>query len=133
MASKSLKLFLCAVVAVLATFLDPVSVQAQNTNTTIQDGQININRTYQWGASNDNTTYQTGKININRTIQLGGYNGNPTGPFGRINHNGMEQGRSFQGASFERGGDERGNSKPWRSHRRGDARRDGPHNEDRQR
>ena len=79
MTSKFLNSFLGAVGAVLALSLGPVAVQAQNTNTTIQDGRVNINRTYQTGDSNDNATYQTGKVNINRTIQLGGNNSNQTG------------------------------------------------------
>ena len=74
MASKTIKSILFAAIAMSATLLGPVSVLAQSTNTTIQEGRVNINRTIQYGDSNDNATYQTGKININRTIQIGGNN-----------------------------------------------------------
>lgn len=47
-----------------------VSVQ-DNHNTTIQMGQVNINRTAQCGESNTNSTYQQGRININQTAQGG--------------------------------------------------------------
>lgn len=101
MASNSIKSFVFAMIAVLATFLSPVSVQAQNTNTTIQEGRGNINRTIQYGDNNDNATYQTGKININHTIQLGGNNRNQTGQFGRVNRNRTSQGRGFERAGFK--------------------------------
>lgn len=80
MYSKAFKTVLCSVVVALATILGPVSAQADNTNTTIQEGRININQTVQYGSGeNNNATYQTGKININRTIQLSGNNRNQTG------------------------------------------------------
>lgn len=89
--------------AVLATALGPAAVQAQNTNTTIQDGRVNINRTYQAGDSNDNATYQTGKVNINRTIQIEGYPRSQTTPFSQINDPGMNPGRGLERRHAERG------------------------------
>jgi len=106
MTSKFLNSFLGAVGAVLALSLGPVAVQAQNTNTTIQDGRVNINRTYQTGDSNDNATYQTGKVNINRTIQIGGYPRSQTGQFGRINYDETNQGRGLERRNYERGNSE---------------------------
>jgi|GEM_PF-2293114 len=127
MSHPAVKSFLGAGVVVLATVLAPLAVQAQNANTTLQNGRININQTYQQGASNTNATSQTGMININRTLQLGGGNGTPTGPFGRLNPPGTEPGRSFQGASFDRG-----HAAPGRAPRRGEGRRGHPHDENRQ-
>jgi hypothetical protein len=100
-----------AVVAVLATLLGPASVQARNTNTTIQQGQVNINRTVQYGDSNDNLTYQTGKININRTIQIGSNNRNQTGQFGWVNRNRTSQGRGFKRTLYKGGASERVSSR----------------------
>jgi len=94
---------------VLATALSPAAVQAQNTNTTVQDGRVNINRTYQVGDSNDNATYQTGKVNINRTLQINGDPRRQTSPFSRINDPGMNPGRGL-----ERRHAERGNAEPHR-------------------
>lgn len=45
------------------------TAHATNTNTTIQEGKVNINITHQCSDSNDNVTYQTGKVNMNKTIQ----------------------------------------------------------------
>ena len=42
---------------------------AANTNSTVQEGRVNINITRQCDDTNDNVTYQTGKVNINRTVQ----------------------------------------------------------------
>jgi len=94
---------------VLATALSPAAVQAQNTNTTVQDGRVNINRTYQVGDSNDNATYQTGKVNINRTLQINGDPRRQSSPFSRIHHPGMNPGRGL-----ERRHAERGNAEPQR-------------------
>ena len=102
MASNAFKRFLIVLIAVSATLVGPVSVRAQNTNTTIQDGRININRTFQIGSSNDNATYQTGRVNINRTIQIGGSNRNQTGQFGKTNHNKTRQGNSVRRAAWKR-------------------------------
>ena len=124
--------FLGAGVVVLTTVLAPLAVQAQSTNTTIQNGQINLNRTVQQGASNTNTTSQTGVININRTLQLGGNTANPTGAFGRFNPAGIESGRGFQGIRFNHGGDARGPASPDHSQRRGAGWRGHPQDENRQ-
>ncbi|AHE97989.1 curlin [Thioalkalivibrio paradoxus ARh 1] len=59
-------LILALLPAVLAT-----ASARDNTNTTVQTGQVNINRTVQCGDSNDNTTHQDGRININQTVQGG--------------------------------------------------------------
>jgi len=103
MARKFCQSFPWAWGVVLATALGPAAVQAQNTNTTLQDGRVNINRTYQVGDSNDNATYQTGKVNINRTIQIEGYPRSQTGPFSRINDPGMNPGRGLERRNAERG------------------------------
>lgn len=119
MTSLSLKPFLWAVVVVSATLLHPTAIQAQSTNTTTQDGRVNINRTVQIGDSNDNATSQTGKININRTIQIGGDYQRQASRFSRINPHETNQGRRL-----EHGNDERGNSEQHRrSGRSGNDRR----------
>ena len=92
MTSATTKLLAFAVAVILATLGGPVWAQTQNTNTTIQVGQVNINRTYQCGDSNDNVTYQSGRININHTIQRCGNNGNRMGQLGGINRNKTDQG-----------------------------------------
>lgn len=94
MNSTNLKAFRLVVGAVLATGLGIASAQVQNTNTTIQEGRVCINRTSQYGDSNDNSTYQGCKVNINRTTQAGGNSMNQTGQFGRLNHNRTSQRRS---------------------------------------
>jgi hypothetical protein len=126
------KSFLGAGVIVLSTVLVPLAVQAQSTNTTIQNGRININQTYQQGASNTNATSQTGLININRTIQLGGNTGNPTGSFGRFTPPGTVPGRVFQGVSSNRGDDAHGYARPDRAQRRDEGRQGHAHHADRQ-
>ncbi len=89
---STLKFIKFASAAMLAVMIGPVS--ASNVNTTIQEGRVNINRTFQCGASNDNATYQSGEININRTIQVcRGNNSNQTGQFGRVKYNTTHQGR----------------------------------------
>ena len=99
---------------------NPVFVQAQNTNTTTQDGRVNINRTVQIGGdSNDNATYQTGKVNINRTIQIDGDRRGQTGQFGKVNNNEANQGRSLEHRNYERGNSEQHR----KSGRSGDNRR----------
>ena len=80
----------------LITFVGVAS--AANVNTTIQEGKVNINRTFQCGDSNDNTTYQSGKVNINHTIQTCGTNSNHTGQFGGRNLNRTRQDQSIQHA-----------------------------------
>lgn len=95
------KLFVFAAVAMLAAMLAPVSVHAQNTNTTIQQGQVCINRTLQYGDSNANSTYQNCKVNINRTVQRGKKTENATAQFGRINRNHTRQGRGLKGGNRE--------------------------------
>jgi hypothetical protein len=86
LASKP-RLFAAALVALLS---NPAAAQS-NTNTTIQIGQININRTFQCGDSNDNTTEQSGRININHTIQRCGNHRNRTAQLGDVNRNRTEQ------------------------------------------
>ncbi|GEM_PF-1637374 len=76
--------------ALLAILCSPALSQS-NVNTTIQEGQVNINRTFQCGDSNDNATYQSGRVNINHTIQRCGNNRNQTTQLGEINHNRTEQ------------------------------------------
>ncbi len=126
MSGNAFKTILCAAAVAFATALGPVSVQAQNTNTTIQGGgQVCINRTSQYGDSNDNATYQSCKVNINRTKQVGGNNMNQTGQFGRINHNKTRQGRGYERAGFRSAQARRGESSHHRSKRsRGDRRYD---------
>lgn len=92
-----------AVAAMLATLGAPVSAQS-NTNTTIQEGKININHTFQCGDSNDNATYQSGKININHTLQRCGNNRNQTAQFGRVNHNKTDQDRGLKHGRSRLGG-----------------------------
>jgi hypothetical protein len=92
--------FLLGMVAMWATLLGAASAQAQNTNTTIQEGRVCINRTFQSGDSNDNATYQSCKVNINRTVQRGKENRNATAQFGRKNHNETRQSRGFKRTAF---------------------------------
>lgn len=54
--------------AVLAVMAGQASA-LDTSNTTVQDGRININHTFQCGDDNVNGTLQTGRININHTIQ----------------------------------------------------------------
>lgn len=49
----------------------PTAAAPSNSNTTVQLGQVNINRTSQCGDANTNTTYQDGRVNINQTNQGG--------------------------------------------------------------
>jgi hypothetical protein len=92
--------FLLAMVALWATLLSAASAQAQNTNTTIQEGRVCINRTFQSGDSNDNATYQSCKININRTVQRGKDNRNTTAQLGRKNHNETRQSRGLKRTAY---------------------------------
>ena len=101
MTSKAFQPFLLVVSAVLATMLGTASAQAQNTNTTIQEGRVCINRTFQYGDSNDNATYQTCKVNINRTVQRGKENRNGTAQFGRHNSNETHQRRGFKRTGYK--------------------------------
>jgi len=90
----------------------PAWVLAQNTNTTIQEGKVNINHTFQCGDSNDNATYQAGKVNINHTRQRCGDSRNQTGQFGDVNHNRTDQGRgTLMSESRRQGGHGRGGAK----------------------
>ena len=83
--------------ALLTTFIG--AAYAANSNTTIQEGKVNITRTYQCGDSNDNATYQSGKVNINHTIQTcGTSNTNQTGQFGGRNFNRTRQDQSTRQA-----------------------------------
>ena len=90
MTTVAFKSFLFGATALLAILNGPVWAQS-NTNTTIQQGQVNINRTFQCGDTNDNATYQSGRININHTVQRCGNNRNQTAQFGGINTNRTEQ------------------------------------------
>ncbi len=96
MSSPARKLVQFLSTTLLITFVGAAS--AANVNTTIQEGMVNINRTFQCGASNDNTTYQSGKVNINQTIQVCGANRNRTGQFGGRNLNRTRQDQSIQHA-----------------------------------
>jgi hypothetical protein len=89
-----IKSFLWAGVAVVATVLAPIAAQAQTTSTsiqTVQQGQININRTSQRGDNNSNTTSQQGQINTNTTSQQGRINTNTTSQRGDSNTNTTSQ------------------------------------------
>jgi hypothetical protein len=57
-----------ALAVLLAGTVQVAAAQA-NSNTTVQVGQVNINRTSQCGDTNSNTTYQDGRVNINQTNQ----------------------------------------------------------------
>jgi hypothetical protein len=79
---------------ILATLCNPVSAQTQNSNTTSQAGQVNVNITRQCAESNDNATTQDGRVNINHTIQGGC---NDRGQSKRRNddkHDGSKRGKS---------------------------------------
>ncbi len=89
--SKILSAF--TVAAMLVAFSGPASAVGQNTNTTIQEGEISTNDTFQLGDGNDNATYQQGLDNANRTLQRGTTNWNETGQFGRVNFNKTDQRR----------------------------------------
>jgi len=114
MTGKALQTFSLVVSAVLATMLGTASAQAQNTNTTIQEGRVCINRTSQVGDSNDNATYQTCKVNINRTTQIGRNNKNQTGQFGRLNQNRTSQSRDFKRTSYKGAGSTHRRSENYR-------------------
>jgi hypothetical protein len=79
--------------ALLAVSLGPAA--AQNSNTTVQDGRVCINRTQQLGDVNHNTTDQYCRININRTVQLdqGGGNRGGTARRAGVKPDGHEPGR----------------------------------------
>ena len=66
------KLSLAVILGIFAALYRPGNAYAQNTNTTFQEGRVNINYTYQCGMDNVNSTYQSGEININRTFQTCG-------------------------------------------------------------
>lgn len=46
-----------------------VAAAQDNINSTVQVGQVNINRTSQCGDDNQNSTFQEGRVNINTTNQ----------------------------------------------------------------
>lgn len=60
--------FLPLFAMVLGGLVAASPVLAQNTNTTYQEGRVNINISSQCGGNN-NVTHQVGKVNINRTRQ----------------------------------------------------------------
>jgi hypothetical protein len=129
MTSKAFQPFLLVASAVLATMLGTASAQAQNTNTTIQEGRVCINRTSQYGDSNDNATYQTCKVNINRTVQRGKENSNATAQFGRHNSNETHQSRGFKRTGYNSARSDHNKpgqhrSKRGRDHRGGARNRD---------
>lgn len=80
-----------AATVLFASLAGPASAMNQNTNTTIQEGEINTNDTFQVGYGNDNATYQQGLDNANRTRQRGMYNWNESGQFGKVNYNKTDQ------------------------------------------
>jgi minor curlin subunit len=99
MTSVSSSIALATLLAVLA---GPAAADL-NMNTTIQEGRVNTNDTYQRGPVNDNATSHEGRDNANRTRQRGDENWNQTGQFGRINYNETHQ-RGFSNHSrLERG------------------------------
>ena len=101
MNSTAFRPFLFVLGAMLATMFGTESAQAQNTNTTIQEGRVCINRTFQYGDSNDNATYQTCEININRTVQRGQENRNGAAQRGRHNGNQTHQSRGFKRTGYK--------------------------------
>lgn len=113
--------FLLAMVALWAALLG--TAQAQNTNSTIQEGRVCINRTFQSGDSNDNATDQSCKVNINRTVQRGKENRNATAQVGRRDYNATHQGRGFQRTGYGPARSNRDTPKHERSRRGGDHRR----------
>ncbi len=68
MLARLLQPFSLCVLAVSVLWLGVAAAQ-ENTNSTRQVGQVNINRTQQCGEENQNATYQEGRVNINRTSQ----------------------------------------------------------------
>jgi predicted DNA-binding WGR domain protein len=114
MKSIAFQAFRLVLSAMLATGLGMASAQAQNTTTTIQEGRVCINRTFQSGDSNDNATYQSCKVNINRTTQVGGNNMIQTGQFGRVNHNRTSQLRGFKHTGYKHA---RSNQSKYERHR----------------
>lgn len=101
MTSNRFHPFLLAMAAMWAAMLGTASAQAQNTNTTLQEGRVCINRTLQSGDSNDNATYQSCKVNINRTVQRGTKNRNAAAQFGRQNRNEARQSRDFTRTGYK--------------------------------
>lgn len=126
MSRRSLPFILAAAVAGSAGALTPLVAPAQTANTTIQEGRININRTYQAGDSVANTTYQTGVININRTIQFDGRSGPRTGLFERIGSYRPPLDRDFHGVGGARDYVTRDDATPRRGPRDPEDRRRGP-------
>ncbi|AGA33737.1 hypothetical protein TVNIR_2077 [Thioalkalivibrio nitratireducens DSM 14787] len=94
-------LTLVLVLALLPALLATASAR-DNGNTTVQTGQVNINRTVQCGDTNDNVTHQDGRININQTVQGGcGGKGHAYGRSGdtQRGHAAQRAGRSAAAAS----------------------------------
>jgi len=123
MNSKAFRPFLLVVGATLAAMLGTESAQAKNTNTTIQEGRVCINRTFQYGDNNDNATYQTCEININRTVQRGQENRNGTAQRGRQNGNQTHQSRGFKRTGYNPARSTHNKPRPHRSKRGRGARR----------
>ena len=117
MTSNRFPPFLLAMAAMWAAMPGTASAQAQNTNTTIQEGRVCINQTFQSGDSNDAATYQSCKVNINRTVQRGKENRNATAQFGHNNHNETRQSRGFKRTSYGSARSKQDNSKHRRSPR----------------
>jgi hypothetical protein len=91
MKGKRLQAVLVITMAAWAAMGAPATTQAENTNTTVQNGKVCINRTFQSGDNNANSTYQDCKVNINRTGQIGKNNINRTAQFGDVNRNRASQ------------------------------------------
>jgi len=91
MKGKRLKTVLVITAVAWGAMLSPTTTHAENTNTTIQNGKVCINRTFQSGDNNANSTYQDCKVNINRTGQIGKNNINRTTQFGDVARNRASQ------------------------------------------
>jgi len=118
MVRKKYESYLRVAIGASVLLLGSASVQGENSNTTIQEGRVNINRTIQYGTDNDNATYQTGKININRTIQVSD-DRRRTGQLGRVGHRRAGQRPGPLQGSFEHGrygysGSDRSRPSQWR-------------------
>ena len=64
----------CGMAAAIALLSAAASAQT-TVNTTVQDGRININHTFQCGDSAANETVQSGRVNVNHTVQRCGGQG----------------------------------------------------------
>jgi len=117
MKTQSSLSFLLVATAVWLGLATTATAQATNTNTTVQEGRVCINRTFQSGDSNDNATYQSCKVSINQTRQRGGDNRNRTAQFGRVNHNKTRQSQGDRPADRDQMLSSRGKANPERSGR----------------